>query len=354
MKKILTILLTLAMLLQLTAGLCFAQEKEVVSLPAESKIWNYTVNNGETTVSDFTFTPTAVMTGLKLSYTTAADSHVLAITIRNINTNEAVYTANVRVLKDSVQEKHIGYLHFEAGQAYQIELSISDVRYTDITPQNTANGTITCNANASALFSDVPAENEALYAAVKQLQALDIVDVPTDGMFHPEATVTRGEMAYFLTRLYNTNIAPGTPVNHDPFTDVSSTHYYANSITFAKGMGIMLGYGDDTFRPDQNITYAEAIKTLIGRLGYWYHAAAYDVPLYPEGYLLSAKEIGLTKNVTITDPNAPATKGDIALMMHNALTIPLMERLSYSNPPRYDLCDGKDGRPYKTILNSKF
>ena len=349
MKKFLTILLTAALLLQLTAGLCFAQEKEVVSLPAESKTWNYTVNNGETTVSDFTFTPTAVMTGLKLSYTTTAESHSLAITIRNVNTNEAVYTNYVRVLKDALQENHIGYMYFETGQTYEIEIYLSNALY-----DYTTNGTITCSANASALFSDVPAENEALYAAVKQLQALDIVDVPTDGMFHPEANITRGEMAYFLTGLYNARNTPGTSVNYDPFADVSCTHYYASCIKFAKGMGIMLGYGDDTFRPDQNITYAEVVKTLIGRLGYWYHADAYDVPLYPEGYLLSAKEIGLTKNVTITDPNAPATKGDIALMMHNALTIPLMERLSYSNPPRYDLCDGKDGRPYRTILNSKF
>ncbi len=64
MKKLFAILLTLAMLLQLTAVFCLAQEREIISMPAESKTWNYTVNNGETTISDFTFTPTAEMTGL--------------------------------------------------------------------------------------------------------------------------------------------------------------------------------------------------------------------------------------------------------------------------------------------------
>jgi len=197
-------------------------------------------------------------------------------------------------------------------------------------------------------------ENEALDAAVKQLQTLDIISIPADGEFSPEASVTRGEMAYFLTKLYNAHITPGTPVNYDPFADVSNTHYYANSISYARGLGVMEGYGDGTFRPAQEVTYAEAVKTIVCALGYAVHAYTHDVTAWPEGFLLSAAEIGLTKNITIIDPNAPATKGDIAILIHNALTIPLMQRLVYSDPPRYDICDGKDGRPYKTILNSKF
>ncbi|MDD4287503.1 MAG: S-layer homology domain-containing protein [Candidatus Peribacteraceae bacterium] len=47
------------------------------------------------------------------------------------------------------------------------------------------------------------------------------------------------------------------------FVDVSSTHPNADAIAFVKSQGIVSGYADGTFRPDQYINRAELLKILV-------------------------------------------------------------------------------------------
>ncbi|MBQ4159433.1 MAG: S-layer homology domain-containing protein [Clostridia bacterium] len=339
MKKFLTILLTAALLLQLTAGLCFAQEKEVVSLPAESKTWLYSINAGETATSDFVFSP-ALMTGVKLKYTTDAEAHDITLTIKKADTDEVLYSTKISVLNSYTSEWYLNYTHFETEQHYSIELTNPN--------ETSVSGTLICAANESG-YSDIPAENAALYEATRQLQVLGIFDGDVGTSFHPEATVTRGEMAKIIVAFLNT---PTMPDAQSPYTDVDTAHPHYADICTATKLGIFCGHGDGTFKSEEAVTYNELLKITVHTLGY--APMAMDIGGYPYGYLTTAADLALTSGITITDTNRAATKADIALLLHNALTKPLMERTQYGSNAAYTIMDGKDGNPLKTILNTKF
>lgn len=79
-----------------------------------------------------------------------------------------------------------------------------------------------------------------------------------DGSFRPDAPITRAEYAAIATRFDELAAAESN------FTDISG-HWAEDAINAAYGAGWVGGYEDGTFRPDQNITRAEAMA-LINRV----------------------------------------------------------------------------------------
>ena len=80
--------------------------------------------------------------------------------------------------------------------------------------------------------------------------------------FAPNASIIRGDVAVILFRMANgTGIADGTTdtdiAYNTPFSDVDGHAYYAKAIQWAAKAGIITGYGDGTFKPEQNISREE-------------------------------------------------------------------------------------------------
>ena len=78
--------------------------------------------------------------------------------------------------------------------------------------------------------------------------------------FFPDEAVTRGELAEMLCTLLDTEDAD--PAAGYAFSDVSEFHKNAESIALMSAMGIMNGYVDRTFRPDEAVTRAEFMAVL--------------------------------------------------------------------------------------------
>lgn len=76
-----------------------------------------------------------------------------------------------------------------------------------------------------------------------------------DGEFKPDSSVTRAQLALMIAR--NLDFDRNAKVDQDPFEDVPATHYAAAAIAFVKARGIMSGYPDGSFRADAPITRAE-------------------------------------------------------------------------------------------------
>lgn len=77
----------------------------------------------------------------------------------------------------------------------------------------------------------------------------------TPTAFEPEAPVTRGETAAVLARVMNDqNQSGGIPA---PYPDVRESDWFYNSIRFLSEKGILSGYEDGSFRPEQPVTRAE-------------------------------------------------------------------------------------------------
>lgn len=77
--------------------------------------------------------------------------------------------------------------------------------------------------------------------------------------FSPELNMTRGMFVTALGRL-----ADEKSLNGNQFEDVSSEAYYSEYVAWAEENGIVKGYGDGTFRPDNNVT-REEMATIIMR-----------------------------------------------------------------------------------------
>lgn len=190
-------------------------------------------------------------------------------------------------------------------------------------------------------YSDVE-EGTYVSEAVTVLSNLGILDGYEDDSFKPEATVTRAEMAKIVCEtLGYDNIGTSKTL----FDDVSPKHWAGGYISTAYGLGIINGYGDGKFGPEDTVTYEQAVKMVVCALGYEPMAA--NKGGWPAGYTSVAASIGLTKGMS------SSARGDIAVLMYNALTTPVMEQTSYGSDTRYEVLDGTGNKEYKTILTKQ-
>ena len=102
-------------------------------------------------------------------------------------------------------------------------------------------------------FPDVPSGwyNKAINAAVQR----GIMKGYPDGTFRPNAPITRAEFTQMIWTIDN------KPYGIAPFADVIG-HWAERPIGSEYQAGRIMGYPDGTFRPDADITRAEAVVIL--------------------------------------------------------------------------------------------
>ena len=96
--------------------------------------------------------------------------------------------------------------------------------------------------------------------AVSTLSNAGIITGYEDGTFRPNEPITRAEFATIASRFSNV-IYRG----ESSFTDVPTTHWASKYVALAENLGWITGYPDGSFQPSKNITRAEAM-TLINRV----------------------------------------------------------------------------------------
>ena len=109
-------------------------------------------------------------------------------------------------------------------------------------------------------YADV-APNMWCNAAVSTMTVGGIVQGYPDGSFRPRANITRAEFAAMAVRFFDVEYD-----GPDMFSDTTG-HWASDLINKAASAGIILGFKDGTFRPDQDITRAEAIAIFNRVLG---------------------------------------------------------------------------------------
>lgn len=109
----------------------------------------------------------------------------------------------------------------------------------------------------SSGYSDVKA-GDWFNNAVSTLSNAGIIAGYEDGSFKPNGYITRAEFATIAARFFDV-----TYNGKDLFPDISG-HWAKDYINQAANKGFVNGYEDGTFKPDRNITRAEAV-TLVNR-----------------------------------------------------------------------------------------
>ena len=106
-------------------------------------------------------------------------------------------------------------------------------------------------------YTDV-AEGDWYNNAVSTLSKAGILNGYEDGSFQPNGNITRAEFATIAARFFE-----ATYEGEDLFPDIEG-HWARDYINQAAHAGIVNGYEDGTFRPQENITRAEAM-TIVNR-----------------------------------------------------------------------------------------
>lgn len=166
-------------------------------------------------------------------------------------------------------------------------------------------------------------------------------------LFGPEDQITRGQVACVLY-----NMAKSDPVNplysatQDDFSysddsgyatgysDVNGKMYYAQAIAWAEKAGVVHGYGDGTFRPDQSVTteeFAAMLSNYASKLSNYQAGSQSDLDAKADGSAVSdwaktsvawALHNGIIgNNGANIDPQGNITRGRVAGMVMNLYDI---------------------------------
>lgn len=191
-------------------------------------------------------------------------------------------------------------------------------------------------------YSDVEASTTT-GEAVSILSNLGILSGFEDGTFRPDETVTRAQMASIIVRTLGYDSQAVSSAGSTVFSDVAADHWASGYINVAQAQGIISGYGNGMFGPEDKVTYEQAVKMIVSALGY--DLVAVQKGGYPTGYLAVASAEGITKNANgrVGDP---AKRSSIAILVYNSLEVRLLDQSSWTT-------DGSDEykKTDKTILS---
>ena len=100
-------------------------------------------------------------------------------------------------------------------------------------------------------FSDVKA-NQLASGYIASATARGIIQGYPNGTFRPNETVTRGQMAIFLSRAFELTVEADAP-----FSDISPNMASYLHIKRIVAENLAQGYPDNTFRPNEKVTRAQ-------------------------------------------------------------------------------------------------
>lgn len=212
----------------------------------------------------------------------------------------------------------------------------------------------------AADYPDVP-NTANYYQAVNELSALNVINGYDDGTFKPEENVTRAQIAKMVvTALGNTvsNAADAAAGKDTQFTDVPGSHWAAGYISVATtsaAQNFINGYSATTFGPEDNVTYAQAVKMLVAALGY--STLAERDGGWPSGYLKYGISLGLTSGITGVNNDQQLNRAQVAILIDNAIKAPIAvagtnalgQPMVIAKDGTGDLDGTKDG--YQNLLN---
>lgn len=98
--------------------------------------------------------------------------------------------------------------------------------------------------------------------AVETVKAISYIKGYPDGTFRPQANVTRAEAAQMFATLLNGGANFGTS-SATRFSDASD-NWFSKAVNYVVAKGLISGYPDGTFKPNESITRAEFAQMISG------------------------------------------------------------------------------------------
>lgn len=184
--------------------------------------------------------------------------------------------------------------------------------------------------HSAGIFAFDDTDGTEYERAVNTLAQLKVVEGYEDKTFRPDDTLSRAEFAAMVVRLVDTSVytIPETQI----FSDVAKKHWAFEYVNTGYAIGYFSGYGDGSFAPDEEISYAEAVKAMVTMLGYRNVAEAQGG--YPYGYIKVANSEKLLTGMSFSDKES-ITRGNVALLIYNCLDKPMLVQSSFGGETEY-------------------
>ncbi len=168
-------------------------------------------------------------------------------------------------------------------------------------------------------FTDVP-NNHWAVTPIQQLATAGLIEGYPTGAFQPERALSRAELATLLVKSKGIESAQATG---RIFKDVPPSHWAAKYVKDAVAMGLVTGYPDRTFKPNNKISRMEGVAVL-ARFGELQQAGLTANP-YPDvsarswasPFIAAAKTAGLLDYIGNNnfEPRRTLTRAEAAEML---------------------------------------
>ena len=241
--------------------------------------------------------------------------------------------AAAKVMVKDASGKEVTKLEDEG--IYTIEISAADddaaLNYTF-----PAEVSITVADEDNLKFADNVDSSAWYYNEVNKAAELGLMNGYADtNLFGPNDTITRAQVAQVLFNMAGGHADEDLPegsyneiYGYASFDDVNGKMWYGKAIAWAKATGIVTGYGDGTFAPENNIT-REEFATMLARYaqkyGNYTAGGAADFAAYGDAsavdswaaeYVAWAVKGGyMGKNTDVLTPLANMTRAEAAAMV---------------------------------------
>lgn len=186
---------------------------------------------------------------------------------------------------------------------------------------------VVCLAPTMAFAATTNAQADTAYSdiagkpcegAVNVLSALGVVDGFTDGTYKPEQTVTRAQMAKLVVTALG--VADYATAKVSKYTDMGAATWAIPYVEYASNLNIVNGVGNGKFNPNGLVTYEQAVTMIVRALGYTDQCKEMN-GTWPAIYVQKGMALGIFSDVVNGGANG-ATRGDIAVMLFNAIDLP--------------------------------
>ena len=166
---------------------------------------------------------------------------------------------------------------------------------------------------AHGAFRDISNPEVALAAAT--LQGLDIVTGTGDGVFSPNGSLTRAQACTMIVNTMGLANQVNTYKQRTVFSDVRPGQWYTGIVNLAHAKGIINGYGNGTFGPDDEVTYGQFATMLLRLLNY---STEQIGSVWPLDYTDFCEELGLSDGLSLK-PEQVLTRGQAAVLLCRTL-----------------------------------
>ena len=150
-------------------------------------------------------------------------------------------------------------------------------------------------------------------------QAVTALGILTeDGASDLSAPVTRAQFTAMAVKASPDGGQVGQAAA-SPYPDVPRDHWASGYVEAAVARGLVSGFSDGTFRPDQPMGWAEGVSMVLALLGYGPEDFS---GAYPTGQLALAHSLGLDQGVSARGAADPLTRRDAMYLFYNLLSAP--------------------------------